>query len=141
MKIFISNFAISVIILLFCGTPTLEAQSRNAQEFDIYGCIRNAETPEMIEQCGSDHIEYWRERMAHTFNQLSRLVKDVRKEMLENSQEAWNEYRLRETELSNTIHFSSPDPANRILARIREARIFQQRAEFLEDLILIEQEN
>ncbi len=123
------------------GLLTVPAFSALAQsgESDVYDCLREAETFEEMNQCSDRHIEYWRDRMAVNLRQLSSLLPETRRIMLDDTQDAWNEYRVRQTDLSNAIHYSSEDMMHRIFAKIREARLYQQRSEFLEDLIEVEQ--
>ena len=109
------------------------------QDFDVMGCVRASESTEEMMECGDEYIIYWDDRMQLTLTQLDAILPEARQIMLDESQDAWNEYRVTQVNLSNTIHFGSGDAMNAVLAKIREARLYQQRAEYLEDLINVQQ--
>ncbi len=124
-----------VLFLLLSSATHLSAQE---SQTEVYDCIRQAETVEQMNVCGDNHIDYWRNRMGNSYSRLSGMLTETRQIMLEDAQDSWNDYRTRQTDLSNAIHYSSDDVMNRVLAKIREARLYQQRAEFLDDLIEIQ---
>ncbi len=131
-------FAFSFSALLFISllmTDKAVAQ----QDFDVMGCVRASESTEEMMECGDEYIIYWDDRMQLTLTQLDAILPEARQIMLDESQDAWNEYRVTQVNLSNTIHFGSGDSMNAVLAKIREARLYQQRAEYLEDLINVQQ--
>lgn len=109
------------------------------QDFDVMACVRASESTEEMMECGDEYIIYWDDRMQLTLTQLDAILPEARQIMLDESQDAWNEYRVTQVNLSNTIHFGSGDVMNAVLAKIREARLYQQRSEFLENLITVQQ--
>ncbi|MCH8556586.1 MAG: lysozyme inhibitor LprI family protein [Balneolia bacterium] len=133
IPIFLS--AAFLMLILLINPQKAEAQ----RDFDVMSCVRSAESTEAMVECGDEYISFWNDRMQLSLDQLEGLLPEARQIMLEESQDAWNEYRVTQVNLSNTIHFGSGDDMHRVMARIREARLYQQRSEYLEDLIVVQQ--
>jgi len=120
--------------------PGAQAQQRSSQQdFDVMSCVRAAQESARMLECGDEYIVHWADRMHLSYRQLNGLLPEARRIMLEDAQDMWNEFRVQHVNLSNTIHFGSEDQMYQVLAKIREARIYQQRSEYLEDLIEVQQ--